>query len=221
MLQNIRTTSILKHSKPFLNPNYYLNPRAKTFTPISIAQTYVFINTLLLNPHANDFIPKENFLTSKILNPSATGFVHNQNTVVSIFDPCAAMFISTYKLSTPMLNSYAKVFIPRHRVRIGIYMIQVILVFILILIFLVCSILNITGMQYGDELAPKILNKLIIGHLNINSIRYKCECRCNFIDNNIDILLISETKLNDTFPNGQFIMNGFHPLLRKDRTDKG
>ena len=127
-----------------------------------------------------------------------------------------------------MLNSCAKVFIPRHRVIIGIYMIQVILVFILILIFLVRSILNITGMQNGDEFAPKNLirklkfdnpNKLIIGHLNINSIRYKFECLCD-IDNNIDIPLISETKLNDTFPNGQFIMNGFHPLLRKDRTDR-
>ena len=127
-----------------------------------------------------------------------------------------------------MLNSCAKVFIPRNRVLIGIYMIQVILVFILILIFLVCSILNITGMQYGDEFAPRNLirklkfdnpNKLIIGHLN--SIRYNFECLCDIIDNNIDILLISETKLNDTFPNGQFIMNGFHPPIRKDRTDKG
>ena len=75
-----------------------------------------------------------------------------------------------------MLNSYAKVFIPRHIVLIGIYMIQVILIFILI--FLVCSILSITGMQYGGEFAPKNLirklkfdnpNKLIIGHLNINA----------------------------------------------------
>ena len=100
MLQNIRTTSILKHSKQLLNPNYYLNPRAKTFIPISIAQTYVFINTSGLNPHASDFILKENFLTSTILNLSATVFVHNQNTVdVSRLDPCAAMFISTYKLS--------------------------------------------------------------------------------------------------------------------------
>ena len=128
-----------------------------------------------------------------------------------------------------MLNSYAKVFIPRHSVLIGIYMIHVILVFILFPIFLVCSILKNTGMQYGDELAPKNLtrklksdnpNKLIIGHLNINSIRYKFECLCDIIENNIDILLISETKLNDTFPNGQFIMNGFHPPRRKDRSDK-
>ena len=66
---------------------------------------------MVLNPHANDFIPNQNFLTSKLLNPSATVFVHNQNTVdVNILDPCAAMFISTYKLSTPMLNSCANLY---------------------------------------------------------------------------------------------------------------
>ena len=83
--------------------------------------------------------------------------------------------------------------------------------------------------QYG-ELGPKELirrlkiddpNKLVIGHLNINSIRYKFECLCDIVANNIDILLISETRLNDSFPNGQFLMNGFQVPFRKDRTDKG
>ena len=82
--------------------------------------------------------------------------------------------------------------------------------------------------QYG-ELGPKELirrlkiddpNKLVIGHLNINSIRYKFECLCDIVANNIDILLISETRLNDSFPNGQFLMNGFQVPFRKDRTDK-
>ena len=49
-------------------------------------------------------------------------------------------------------------------------------------------------------------NKLMLGHLNINSIRYKCECL---------------TKLVDTFPNAQFLVNSFHPPFRKDRTDRG
>ena len=35
------------------------------------------------------------------------------------------------------------------------------------------------------------------------------------------IFLISETKLNDTFPESQFLLDGFHPPYRKDRTDKG
>ena len=35
------------------------------------------------------------------------------------------------------------------------------------------------------------------------------------------LFAISETKLNNTFPNGQCLRNGFHALFRKDRTDNG
>ena len=38
---------------------------------------------------------------------------------------------------------------------------------------------------------------------------------------NIDIFLISETKLNDSFPDTQFVIDGLQPPYRKDRTDKG
>ena len=64
-------------------------------------------------------------------------------------------------------------------------------------------------------------NKIILGHLNINSIRNKFELLQDIIGQNIDILLISETKLNDTFPEGQFYINGYHPPFRADRTDRG
>ena len=50
---------------------------------------------------------------------------------------------------------------------------------------------------------------------------YKFECLKSIIDSNIDLLLISETKLNDSFPNSQFLMSGFHPPYREDRTDRG
>ena len=43
----------------------------------------------------------------------------------------------------------------------------------------------------------------------------------HIIGNNIDIFLISETKLNATFPESQFLIDGFFPPYRKDRTDKG
>ena len=33
--------------------------------------------------------------------------------------------------------------------------------------------------------------------------------------------MISETKLNDSFPGTQLVINGFHPPYRKDRTAKG
>ena len=60
----------------------------------------------------------------------------------------------------------------------------------------------------------------MIGHLNINSIRNEFDSFKYLIDENIGILL-SETKLNDTFPVNQFIINGFHAPCRADRTDRG
>ena len=63
--------------------------------------------------------------------------------------------------------------------------------------------------------------KLVVGHLNINSIRNKFDNLKYIIDNSVDILLISETKLNETFPENQFIIHGFQPPYRKDRDDKG
>ena len=61
----------------------------------------------------------------------------------------------------------------------------------------------------------------MIGHLNINSIRQKFVPLKEIIGDNIDILLISETKINSTFPVGQFTINPFHIPFRGDRNDKG
>ena len=59
-------------------------------------------------------------------------------------------------------------------------------------------------------------DKLILGHLNINSVRNKFEALTYIIDNNIDLLLISETKLDDSFPTAQFQMKGFSVPYRYD-----
>ena len=64
-------------------------------------------------------------------------------------------------------------------------------------------------------------DKLILGHLNINSVRNKFEVLTYIIDNNIDLLLISETKLDDSFPTAQFQMKGFSVPYRYDRNGKG
>ena len=61
----------------------------------------------------------------------------------------------------------------------------------------------------------------MIGHLNINSIRNKFESVKHIIEENVDIILFFETKLNDTFPDSQFLIKGFHASYRLDRTDKG
>ena len=47
-------------------------------------------------------------------------------------------------------------------------------------------------------------DNLIIAHLNINSIRNKFDLLKELISNNIDILVIPKTKLDPSFPPGQF-----------------
>ena len=65
-----------------------------------------------------------------------------------------------------------------------------------------------------NEIRKKNPNRIIIAHLNINSIRNKFEMLKEVVGNKIDVLLISETKLDDTFPLNQFILEGFTPPYR-------
>ena len=75
------------------------------------------------------------------------------------------------------------------------------------------------------EMKAQSSDKLILGHLNINSIRNKFEAlkfeALKFIiDNNIDIFLISETKLDDSFPTAQILIKAFCAPYRFDRNSK-
>ena len=53
--------------------------------------------------------------------------------------------------------------------------------------------------------------------MNINSIRNKFELLKYQITGNTDILMISETKIDDTFPHSQFFIEGFSTPYRLDR----
>ena len=70
-----------------------------------------------------------------------------------------------------------------------------------------------------NELRAKKGNKdrIIIGHLNINHVANKFEPLVSIVKDRIDILLLSETKLDGSFPNGQFLINGYKPPYRRDR----
>ena len=64
-------------------------------------------------------------------------------------------------------------------------------------------------------------NKPIAGHLNINSIRNKFEFLEDVINRNLDIILLSETKLDDSFPSAEFILKRYGVPYRFDRNFKG
>ena len=62
----------------------------------------------------------------------------------------------------------------------------------------------------------KNFNKLILAHLSINSLRNKFEFLISLIKDNTDFLMISETKLDQSFPTNQFMINGFSAPFRLD-----
>ena len=65
------------------------------------------------------------------------------------------------------------------------------------------------------------INLVSIGHLKSNSIRSKFEMLQFLPASNIDILMISESKPDGTFPSSQFQIYSFRTPYRLDRNHRG
>ena len=63
------------------------------------------------------------------------------------------------------------------------------------------------------------LNKLVVAHLNINSLRIKFDSLVQKITGNVNILLISETE--NRFSDGQFVIQGYSKPYIIDRNCLG
>ena len=72
-----------------------------------------------------------------------------------------------------------------------------------------------------NKLKLKNVNRLVIGHLNINSLPHKFDQLKSIIGKNIDILVITETRIDSSFPNSQFRIEGFSMPYRFDRNRLG
>ena len=77
------------------------------------------------------------------------------------------------------------------------------------------------GIRELKHLRNKKPYRVIIGHINRNSIRNKSESLVKYVGNNIDILMVSDTKIDDTFPESQVLMESFSTPYRLDWTAKG
>ena len=71
------------------------------------------------------------------------------------------------------------------------------------------------------NLKLKNTNRLIVGQLKINSVVRKLDQLKVLLVNNIDILVITETKIDSSFPNAQFRIDGFSAPFRLDRNRFG
>ena len=53
-----------------------------------------------------------------------------------------------------------------------------------------------------------------MGHFNINSVRNKFESLVRFVGSNLDVFMVSEIKIDGTFPESQVTIEGFSKPFR-------
>ena len=78
---------------------------------------------------------------------------------------------------------------------------------------------NVTAILNNRK--AKNLNKPNIGQININFLEKKFEPLLSLVKDKIDIFMIPETKLDDTFPFNQFSIEGYSQQFRLDRNRHG
>ena len=186
----------------FLNNSDFLCPPHSANKFLKVMECHEMVSTL--NPRANCFNPMINSLGKSHLSPNAEPFIMPKT--ISI-----ASSFSFYLLSFSFL-------------------IFIITIFLFYAIFdmktddIKTTYLDdkdITPYAFLKKLRLENINRLIIGHLNINSVRNKFDLLADMIRGNIDILLLTESKIDASFPKSQFLIQGYSEPQRLDRTSNG
>ena len=82
------------------------------------------------------------------------------------------------------------------------------------------DLVDIDPVKVLDKIRQKHSNRLVIAQLNINSLRNKFASVSTMIKDNVDLLLISETKIDSSFPTVEFHIDG-HTIHIRDRDENG
>ena len=72
-----------------------------------------------------------------------------------------------------------------------------------------------------ENIRRRNINRLIFAQLNINYLGNKFESLQHIINKDIDVLLISETKIDSSFPSAQLHLKGYATPYRLDRNTDG
>ena len=74
--------------------------------------------------------------------------------------------------------------------------------------------------QHLNNLCRRNIGHLILAHTSINSIRYKFDVLLYSVKGKVDVIMITETKLDDSFPTMQFSIEGYH-TFRLEKNEYG
>ena len=84
-----------------------------------------------------------------------------------------------------------------------------------------CKPFYSTGSDNKILNSANIKNKLVLVQLNINSLRYKFDSLKCLVKDKINLLVVTETKLDVSFLSTQFSIDGFSKPVRLYRTSQG
>ena len=84
-----------------------------------------------------------------------------------------------------------------------------------------CDLSHGKGFDKFNVVRSQNPSRILIAHLNVNSLRNKFEILKETITNKVHILLIPETKLGSSFPLNQFYIDGFTTPCRLKRNQNG
>ena len=85
----------------------------------------------------------------------------------------------------------------------------------------VSNVSSLDAKQVLRGIRKSKINKLVFGQLNINSLRKKLDMLSEMITGFVDVFMISETNLDDSFPGDQFFIKGYHTPFRFDWNGNG
>ena len=80
---------------------------------------------------------------------------------------------------------------------------------------------NVVSERFSKEIRMKNLNRIVVTHLNINSLRNKFDILIDQITGNVDVMVISERKLDDSFPESLLKIPGYSSPFHLDRDQNG
>ena len=90
------------------------------------------------------------------------------------------------------------------------------------------ELVSITTVTTKDDFKTELkdtritnFNCIVISHININYVRNRFELLAEAVFGNIDIVMVTKTKTDESFPTNQFITFGFTSPYRFDSTKDG
>ena len=89
------------------------------------------------------------------------------------------------------------------------------------MLLLMMRTLYIIFQVFLKTLKTKNSKRLVFGNLNINATNNKFEQPKYIIKNDLGVLIVTETKLDSSFPSGQFSIDGFAKPFHRNRKKNG